>query len=353
MTLTLFPIHSNSKWIMMDSVVREYFLFVALYCSRFSFDNVKLVDLIDVDKYSSYLLSANNNSLRGRFDELYSILSFDDKNNDSQKRIDEMLIDFEQIISKKYKAQKILEVSEEQKNYELNDIESKNENRIKNIILKRYNSVFNSFDLNFKNIKRYNRQQIFTLVDYTVLLLESPGQYYIDTVIGNIYVWLMNKLISDFGIKFFKRSEKFSSDEDFREYLIQNQFDTFIGNQSVFGCKDYNDYRTHMDFINYSNCTFIPMSNAGIAMCGNRFGFLLDDVTVEIYSPTIDEIGDIKKDDETGKYFYKLLNDKPFEFEENEIKAYIHDARKIIKISINATICMNEIKDKKCVIILE
>lgn len=349
-----FPIHSNFKSIKIDKAVKEYFMCFSLICTRLSFNDEKLYGLFDVDKYSTYLMSSNNNILKKRFEELYSLFSTGNDEKDKQEiRINEMISAFERVVSKKYKDRLLNEAAEKQRQYEINEIQSKSEKRIKDVVLNQFNSYYEEFDFNFKNVKRYRNVNIFGLVDYTGFLMESPGHYYLEYVIGNLTNWILNKLITDFNVKIIKREESFSSDKVFREFIQENKFDTLLGGQRVFNSFDYEDYRTHTDFINTKTCIFIPMANAGIIMQGKAFGVSLDDVAVDIYSPTLDEMTSIIRNEESGIFTYEPTKGLPIEFEEKELREYLHDERKIIKISINASICMKDINEESACVIIQ
>ena len=65
---------------------------------------------------------------------------------------------------------------------------------------------------------------------------------------------------------------------------------------------------------------------------------------MEIFSPNIDEVSTTKKN-ETGFYSYSPIQGMTLDFEEAELREFLHDERKIVKISINVTIGLKESRE--------
>ena len=79
-----------------------------------------------------------------------------------------------------------------------------------------------------------------------------------------------------------------------------------------------------------------------MALSHDSLQLIVDDIHVEIFSPSIDYFKDITKDGETGLYNYCPFTGMSLQFEENELEELLHNKRKIVDVYVNVTIGFSE-----------
>lgn len=67
----------------------------------------------------------------------------------------------------------------------------------------------------------------------------------------------------------------------------------------------------------------------------------LHNINVSIHSPSIQE-ENVEYDKETGKYNYPILNGLPIDFEEDELREFLYNNRKVINVAAKISIQVNE-----------
>lgn len=348
----LFPKHSNSKCMITNNIAKDYFLYVALMVESFEFKQDVLVDILNTQKYYVNLIDSNLVTLRKSFTEMHQIfISEELSEEDSIRKTDEMLSSFEIVMKEKYKKTIIEEAAANQREYEEKGLQSETANKVKEIIKENFEKTFADFQIPCKNSKTYSKVNIFTLTNFTRWLSDNIRGTYSEYSLSGFLRWLINELATNYGIEVVRRSERFESDESFREYLTANEFNVLLGSQYAFGCTDYMGYREHSDFIGNLKCDFISGINEGVALRTKTLFIKLNDVYVEIFSPNIDE-ENTTKNDETGLYSYSPTQGITLDFEKAELEEFLHNERKIVKIFVNVTIGVKEAgEDSRGVII--
>lgn len=338
----LFPKNGEAKRIITQDIAREYFLFVVLLVERFSYNRTFLSDCIDVDKYYIYLFDNKNNDLRKHFIEMRKL--FFDDSKDERKNVDEMIFSFELFMKNKYKESLISQAVNIQKEYEESEKEKNIKVKIIDGIKERFEVAYRTFNKKLKKRKEYKKIRVFSCLDYTKGIDDENYSIYFEYSLGNFMGWLCNVLEDDFGIKTVNRKMDFKNDESFRTFLLEKNYDILIGSEYVFGCKDYDKYREHTEFLNSKQCEFIPNAKVGLACKNNNIYVKLENVTVEIHSPSIDEIE--TKRNENGTIRYSTIKGIALDFEENELKKYIFNERKIIDVFFDVKVgVVNSKKD--------
>ncbi len=346
----LFPKHSNGKAIIIEEIVRDYYLYIALIIHRYTFRREKLVELLDVDTYYSYLFDYKKNEIISRFVEIGSLFDDNSDENALTKKAEDMYGIFESVMNEKYKKEIIEDASLNQRKFEEDHVLEKTKEKIKHIMSEKFDSLFGEMNASVMP-RTYKKVHVMSSIDYTKYLGENLRSAYSDYPFANFMAWLVKELNHSFNIEVINRDEEFKSDSEFRDYLKRGNYDLLLGSSYTFCCEDYDDYKIHNEFINSYKVFYVPTTGFGIALKHNDLCIRLDDVIVDIYSPTINEVNAVRNE-ETGLYSYSPVSGLKLDFEEGELREYIHDERKMIRVYFNVAIGIKDYEDyKSCVII--
>jgi hypothetical protein len=113
-----------------------------------------------------------------------------------------------------------------------------------------------------------------------------------------------------------------------------------MGSKYILSNRDYKLRQEFDELMEKYECIYTVLINDGLALKNDSIKICLHDVKVSIHSPNIDE-EDVRYDEETGHYFYSAVNNLPLEFEEQEIKSFLRNERKIINIMLFVSIQIN------------
>lgn len=347
----LFPIHSDFKTMIIDSVIQDYYLYVTLIIYRYSFRRMDLGTLLNTQKYYCYLGEPSYIELQKRFAEMYQIFNIEKSNRDVDlAKSDEILLPFVEVMKEKYRTSIINEAIEVQQEYECNNTKLTVESIIKKNIEKELEK-FSIFNKPCSHAKTYKKVCIFRAIEDTRWICESQNENRVKVISANIVGWIAHELLSDFGMDLVNRNQSFDSDESFREYLDQHDYCILLGSQFVFNCVDYGEYQKHSEFLDKQNCIFVNGCDRGVAFRKDSLYISFKNIDVNILSPNIEEIEfDIYKD--VNHYKYSALPGVDFDFEEDEIRNFIHNKYKKIEIFANITLGLaNKKKDTGVIVV--
>lgn len=79
----------------------------------------------------------------------------------------------------------------------------------------------------------------------------------------------------------------------------------------------------------------------GIALKRDAIQACLHSINVSIHSPSIKEEG-VKYDTDTRKYYYPILNGLSIDFDEDELRKFLYNNRKVINVTAKISIQVNE-----------
>lgn len=340
-----FPKYDDVRFVIIDGVIQEYFLFVILYMSRYSVQPNLFFDFLDVDIYKKFLSENTYNRIRKNFIEMISL--FDSSNHsehETKKIVDEMLTSFEIYMKKKCKKRFLELVEKEQKETEKEDFEGSFKDNTKEEIEQRFSGLFELLNVSAKNSKRYNKLVVYNKHKTIDELRDTFKNVYLKDVFAEFMQILMNELINEYGIKVVKRNELFNSNKAFRDYLDEKGFDLFVGSQYAFGCNAYKEKNDHTNYFKDKNCYFISSTAGGLATRKGCVSVILHKVVVEV-SPPEDDLLSYEKDEETGLIPYQVINGVILDFEEEELKKYLRGVLRSVKVSFDVTIGVNDSND--------
>lgn len=240
-------------------------------------------------------------------------------------------------MKKKYKEHTIAEAAKTQKEYDSENVRDKIIRDLKQDIEDKFNA-FNSFSAEGKDvIHTYEKVHVFRKLDFTRGIGEDYRGSYSEYVISNIMTWIIHELSKKYNVLCLDRNTRFESDQEFRDYLKDNNYDVLMGSQYPFGATDYRSYDIHSEFLNSMECKFVSGVNDGVALKKDVLYIKLNDVTVDISSPELDEY-DFDVDAETGLYKYAPTQGITLDFEKEELRNFFKDECKSIDVYINITL---------------
>lgn len=334
----LLPKHYNTKYAMTNNVAKEYFLYVALMICR----QDALVGILSTRLYSYYLTEAGNRKLRESIAEKHKI--FYGVNISEEKALSKtnaMISAFESVMIEKTKRMVLNDATKIQQEYEKQGLKIETIKQIKKMVKDSFENLFPKVRDPLKVEESYEKVHVFGFPKFTQWINWDIPNNYSDPSMGVFTSWFVDKMIEDFGLKIIFR-EDFSSDSDFRVYLKNERFDNLLGPSFVFRSveqEDYLKYMAHSTFLNDLKCGFVSMAkiDTGIAFRDGTLSVGLDDIYVEISSPEINDMG-VTADEETGLYSYESVIGVVLDFEEAELRKYLHDVWKKVDIYVDVTI---------------
>ena len=142
-------------------------------------------------------------------------------------------------------------------------------------------------------------------------------------------------------VEFKKRFDDFADDKEFMEYLAANNFHLLLGSQYILKNRDYRISAEYKRFLEDYETIYTTVLQDGIALRRNSIQVCLHDINVSIHSPSIKE-ENVEYDRETGKYYYPILNGLPIDFDEDELREFLYNNRKVINVTAKISIPVNE-----------
>ena len=334
----LFPEHSNGKMMILRDVVRDYFLFSILYVNQYTPRRENLLEKLNFDIYQAYLYMPDKQRLSKSFLELDQLFTQDSYSKEERSiKINGMIDEFNKVMKEKYKKKIMKEAETSQVEYETEKKEI--EENLKEIIADKLTGLSMKESFHNYETQRYEKILVFQCNDYTRWVNEHAGTDYYFYIISNFEKWLVKELKNTYKVTNVNE-QQFESKEAFGKYLKECEFDVLIGSEEIFeGIK--------------GNKIIIPGFNYGLAINRERFHLYIENVYVDVKSGTIQDT-DAVKNDETGQYEYSPTNGVTISFDENELKSYIHNERKVIRVYFDVVLeVREEMGSSACVIVDE
>jgi hypothetical protein len=336
----LFPRYSNSKLMIMDDVVKDFYLFIVLYIAN----ELYLPDLINnalsTESYINYAFDGCEELAKERIGELYGIITHIDDAKKKQSKIDSMYTIFEIEIKKKYKSYLIQRAEKAQKKYKQEINVDEICELIKNNVAKEFKKKFQSILVDSDNENPIIKINVLQLYDYTERIGKDLYQSVYSNMFGNFMLNLEHYLYNQHVLNECNRFDEFNNDRAFMNFLENNDFKLLMGSRYILSNRDYKMLQEFDNLMEKYDCIYTNLMNDGLALKNDSVKICLHDVKVTIHSPNIDE-AKVRYDEVTGHYFYSAVNNMPIEFEKQEIKRFLHDERKIINIMLFISIQIN------------
>jgi hypothetical protein len=335
----LFPRYSNSKSMIMDGVVNDFFMFVVLYIANAFYIPELIGNALSSEAYIHYAFERADKVAKERIKKLYDIVLYAEDEKKKQTRIDAMYTMFETEIKKTYKANLINRAERAQEKYEKEVKADEICNAIKNNVTEKFKKKFQSVLVDSDNNNPVVKMEVFCLHDYTMSVNEELHQTFYSDMFGIFMIRLTQYLYDQHILNECNRDD-FFDDKAFMDFLEKNNFQLLMGSKYILSNRDYKLRQEFDELMEKYECIYTVLINDGLALKNDSIKICLHDVKVSIHSPNIDE-EDVRYDEETGHYFYSAVNNLLLEFEEQEIKSFLRNERKIINIMLFVSIQIN------------
>ena len=347
----LSPEHCNSKTSIIDGVIRDYCLYVTILISRCSHDNGLLERLLNVQEYSPLLKNSRLEELKKKFVNLHSMFNKENLSDDEvKKKSEEMICIFTSVMKEKYKKY-ICDIAENiQKDFSVKNIKEREIKKIEEIIIDKFKSYFDYFSKQCGTLETYEKVCVLSIKEPTDMMVNYDCRGDISNYANAKFIeWIIDTLSSHFGVSIIDRNSKFNSDEDFRNYLQSHNYNILVGSRYPFDIIDYQDYDKHNEFISSRDCLFSVARRKGMALRKNSLFLKLNDVIVEISTPSIEDVR-VKRSKESGLYVYTTVDGVKLEFEKEDLQKYIYNEYKVVKVYVNVTIGFSDNVDDAVII---
>lgn len=339
----LFPKDESTKMMIMDKVVYDFYLFLILFMQTEFWIPDLLENNIDDMRAFRYVSGDNESKTKEIFKNLYtsiSMLNKDESRIDS--KIDLMYNNLENIVKKKQKERYIESAKEAQKNYEIFINEDEVCKRIKDITMSRIKEKFASIMVEDDGKNGIIKVGLLSLSDYTSSLGEEKNinSFYSDME-GSFLYGIVSFLMKRKVVEFKSRFNDFKNDEEFIEYLTAKELSVLLGSRYVMKNRDWHLNDMYDNFIENRETIFTSFLRDGIALKRGAIQVCLHDVNVSIHPLTVGE-SNAKFDEKSKKYSYSILDGLAIDFEEDELREFLYNNRKVIDVTAKISIQVNE-----------
>lgn len=341
----LFPRYSSVKTIIMQDVIREFYIFIVIYIAHSHY----LPSLIDkaineqeVSEYYLHFLGNKEIRTKNTFKKMYSLI-VDKYKSEEQINLQVGLLyeKLERVIKQKYKEQSIIREEENQKEY-CNIDERKMISGIKNKVENHLKEVFSSIIINDDNRNGIIKVHLLRC-DYLTKSLneESINGCYSDIdgvfVDGIRYILQSRKAIDKIN-----KECDFADDIEYINYLKQRKVNMLLGSEYVLRNRDYKKSQEYKSFAENCECIYTSFIRYGLALKRDDIKVCIHDINVSIHPLTFGELNSIEYNSETKKYIYEISSGMSVEFEKSELESFIYNQRKILDISAKISVVVTK-----------
>ena len=339
----LSPQYGVAKSMIMESVTSDFYLFLVLFMSHEFFLPELLERNIDDMRAFGYVSEGNEDKTRGVLGKLFRMIFIGNKSEEQiDKEVDLMYDDLEKMVKKKQKERYIRSAKEAQENYESRINEGEICEKIKDDTIKNIKEKFAPILIESDEKNGIVDVNLLKLTDYTSSMgtKNITNGYY--SHIDGMFLFGIEKFLYQSGIVECKqRFDDFADDNEFMEYLAANNLHLLLGSQYILKNKDYRISAEYKRFLEDYETIYTAVLQEGIALRRNSIQVCLHDINVSIHSPSIKE-ENVEYDKKTGKYYYPILNGLPIDFDEDELREFLYNNRKVINVTAKISIQVNE-----------
>ena len=345
---------NGAKFLIMENVVRIYFLYVVLLASEKSKSNslnCNPLDALELNSYRNYLFKSKNEDIQEKLQELSKIFGEDNK----AVRVAARFNFFRRWLHNK--------VKEEIKETQAEKLKKLRESRIDEQLKYALNGQFNRY---FKNNSCINSGyclfsepiEVYNKNEFTDYLVGDCPIGYITTVSHSMLIKkIADLLILKHGIKSKKVDRDFSDYESLRDYIFENKYNLLVGNPYFLWPQKwiYDDQisNNQVEFFKIFEIIDIDGSELVIATQKGKFGITLNHINLSILSLSSEEINSceeinrkIIEKSSFGKILYQYSNEITLEFDDE--KEFIEFTQNYIqKIEISFDVSVYAISDNK------
>lgn len=339
----LFPKYESVKSMIIETVVSDYYMFLVSYMSHEFYMPGLLERNVDDMRAFRYVEDGSENRTKKLFGKLFRMTFIGNKSEERiNTEVDLMYDNLEKMVKKKQKERYIRLAKEAQENYETQINEEEICKKIRNDATKSIKEKFAPILIENDEKNGIIKVPLLNLIAYTnsIGAKNNTDRRYSDMA-GMFLFGIARFLYQRRVVEYKNRFDDFSDDKEFMEYLEANNLHILLGSQYILKNKDYKISADYKRFLEDYETIYTTLVQDGIALKKNSVQVCLHDISVSIHSPNIKEVN-AEYDEKSRKYNYSIMSGLPIDFEEDELREFLYNNRKVINITAKISIQVNE-----------
>ena len=338
----LFPENESVKSMIIEFVVSDFYIFLILFMSHEFYLPELLERNIDDMKAFRYVSDGNEKATKETFGDLFRMIFTGNKSDEQiEVEVNLMYDSLEKMVKKKQKERYVRLARESQASYEANIKEEEICKKIQRDTIQKIREKFAPILVENDDKNGVIKVKLLNLSDYTESIGQRSTDGFHSHMDGMFLYGIERFLLKRKAFKIKNRFDDFVDDKEFMEYLSVNDCHLLLGSQFILKNRDYKMGTEYKKFLNEYKTVYTDVVRDGIALKEGAIQVCLQDVNDSIHSPTIRE-ANAEYNKETGKYNYSILNGLPIDFDEDELREFLYNNRKVINVTAKVSIQVNE-----------
>lgn len=332
-------IGSGSKnYLIMENVVREFYLFVILYLSHTYYVKDLYEKNLDDNVYTSYIYEKNEKKTKGILCEIYKLIDYKEETDETIKANVELMYDeFVSFEKRRFKEKQMQKALREQIQYilsvDLDEVIVHIKAMVKEKLTEKFKAIIIDSNINADIVEI----PILTLFDYTNAINTNCVDSFCPNMYGQFAVgleWILRKANI---LEEVDRKDSFLDDKEYMDYLRSNQLKLLIGSKFVLSNKDYMLTHEFDELTKDFTIIYTMLMERGLALKTGSVKVYIHSIDVKIRPQKISDERQ-SYNEETGLFTYSIYSGMPIDFNENELEAFLHDSRKVVEISAKISV---------------
>ncbi len=338
----LFPQDESVKSMIIEYVVSDFYLFLILFMSHEFYLPELLERNIDDMKAFRYVSDGNEKKTKTMLKNLFKMIFTGNKTEEQiEVEVDLMYDSLEKMVKKKQKERYVRLARESQANYETNINEDEICEKIRKDTIQKIKERFAPVLVESDEKNGVIKIKLLNLSDYTDSVGHKSTDGFHSHMDGMFLYGIERFLYKRKVVEIKSRFDDFSTDKDFMEYLASNDLHLLLGSQFILKNRDYRISAEYKRFLDDYKTIYTAVVQDGVALKEGAIQICLHDVNVSIHSQNIRE-ADVEYNKETGTYKYSIMSGLPIDFDEDELREFIYNNRKVINVTAKVSIQVNE-----------
>lgn len=312
----------DAKICIMESVINDYYLFVAAYINQYGWAKSNLTSMVS-HEWGRYLIK--NQNLYTCFEEILALT------NNEISATSEVLVDTIKLaIAQKYKETHIEMAIQEQESYEKEGKKIKSIIKIGREVKSGLKAKFDSIiDESISN-NEIQKVRLCTIDSFTQFIAKVDITQYLKLSSKGIINHIISVLEREKKIHTVIRKNDYPEDKAFYDFLKKEKVDCILASKNMFNPFDYNNSSMYDDF--FKNITVFSCNSCsgGVAIRKQDIKLKIKKIYVKISDMSFDDVE--KKKNPDGTYNIEPSIGIPVDFSEEELREYIHNERKKVEI---------------------
>ena len=329
----------EAKWVIIDTVILDFFVFTALNAVWKEDELKRIIDILIPDGmfsvYSRYFPSENMNAIKTNYQQFNEI--FSEKLDDDSLNTNILLL--KSVFDKKYKAE---EIADAENNPITEDMLDDFNEHCLHTAASYASTQFSIFA--FKKVEsddeatppiceKKNVTIFRTVLPSLLFKKEEFSSFFVDSIQQGMGACFINALFP------WIKHEKFSyKNRNKQKYLVDTISENEIDVDIVVGDKNkrWNEDDKTLLFNAIQNANelrFPRMNNFYFVLDSKYIEFSISNFKVEFSDIELDDLADDCRKDESGQLEYNITNHLFVPFEETELKEYLHNIKRKVKIT--------------------